>query len=334
MVFIYYFLGEKTMKKFIKIMTLTLALAFVFMTCTALSSCTTKTKYTIGICQLVSHVALDAATEGFKQAVIDKLGAENVTFDYQNAAGEPTVCTTIVNSFVSKNYDLIMANATPALQAAANATTTIPILGTSITEYGVALSIDNFNGTVGGNISGTSDLAPLTEQAQMMLDLFPEAAKFGLLYCSAEQNSAYQVKVVKEYLESKGKSATFYSFADSNDIQSVANKAAADSDVIYVPTDNTAASSTEIINTISRETKTPVFTGEEGICKGCGTFTLSISYYEIGYKTGEMAAEIISGSSDISKMPIAYDQHPVKKFNKENCEFFGINVPSDYVEIK
>lgn len=321
------------MKNLKKVLAAILSVAFVFSACLVLASCGKKTKYTVGICQLVSHVALDAATEGFKQALIDKLGADNVTFDYQNAANDIPVCTTIVNGFVSKNYDLIMANATPALQAAANATTTIPVLGTSITEYGVALSIDNFNGTVGSNISGTSDLAPLTEQGQMILDLYPTATKIGLLYCSAEPNSAYQVKVIKEYLESNGKTVTNYSFADSNDIQSVTTKAAADSDIIYVPTDNTAAASTEIINTISRETKTPVFCGEEGICSGCGTFTLSISYYEIGYKTGEMAADILTGKADIKNLPIAYDQHPVKKYNKENCEFFGITIPEGYVEV-
>lgn len=321
------------MKNLKKVLAAILSVAFVISACLVLASCGKKTKYTVGICQLVSHVALDAATEGFKQALIDKLGADNVTFDYQNAANDIPVCTTIVNGFVSKNYDLIMANATPALQAAANATTTIPVLGTSITEYGVALSIDNFNGTVGSNISGTSDLAPLTEQGQMILDLYPTATKIGLLYCSAEPNSAYQVKVIKEYLESNGKTVTNYSFADSNDIQSVTTKAAADSDIIYVPTDNTAAASTEIINTISRETKTPVFCGEEGICSGCGTFTLSISYYEIGYKTGEMAADILTGKADIKNLPIAYDQHPVKKYNKENCEFFGITIPEGYVEV-
>lgn len=321
------------MKNLKKVLAAILSVAFVISACLVLASCGKKTKYTVGICQLVSHVALDAATEGFKQALIDKLGADNVTFDYQNAANDIPVCTTIVNGFVSKNYDLIMANATPALQAAANATTTIPVLGTSITEYGVALSIDNFNGTVGSNISGTSDLAPLTEQGQMILDLYPTATKIGLLYCSAEPNSAYQVKVIKEYLESNGKTVTNYSFADSNDIQSVTTKAAADSDILYVPTDNTAAASTEIINTISRETKTPVFCGEEGICSGCGTFTLSISYYEIGYKTGEMAADILTGKADIKNLPIAYDQHPVKKYNKENCEFFGITIPEGYVEV-
>lgn len=321
------------MKNLKKVLAAILSVAFVLSACLMLASCGKKTKYTVGICQLVSHVALDAATDGFKQALKDKLG-DDVEFDFQNAAGDIPVCTTIVNGFVSKNYDLIMANATPALQAAANATTKIPILGTSITEYGVALGIENFSGTVGSNVSGTSDLAPLEEQGQMIIDLFPSATKIGLLYCSAEPNSDYQVKVIKAFLESKGKTVTNYSFADSNDIQTVATKAANDSDVIYVPTDNTAAASTEIINTISRETNTPVFCGEEGICKGCGTFTLSISYYEIGYKTGLMAAEILTGASDIKKMPIAYDQNPVKKFNKDNCRFFDITVPDGYVEIE
>ena len=162
-------------------------------------------KFTIGICQIVKHEALDAATKGFKDAVVAALGAENVTFLEQDAANNPDTCTTIVNDFVSKKVDLILANATPALQAAYNATTEIPILGTSVTEYGVALEIENFTGTVGGNVSGTSDLAPLTEQAQMIIDLVPTAKIVGLLYCKAEANSAYQVKVVKEYLEGKDK---------------------------------------------------------------------------------------------------------------------------------
>ncbi|MGN1094952.1 MAG: ABC transporter substrate-binding protein [Eubacteriales bacterium] len=320
------------MKHFKKIISIVLSLALMLTFCFAFASCEKKT-YTVGICQLVTHPALDAATEGFKQALIDKLGEDNVTFDYQNAANDSNTCTTIVNNFVSKNVDLIMANATPALQAAANATTTIPILGTSVTEYGVALSINDFSGTVGGNISGTSDLAPLTEQAQMMIDLFPNAKKVGLLYCSAEANSAYQVKVVKEYLESKGLTATYYSFTDSNDIQTVTEKAAADSDLIYIPTDNTAASCTEVINTISLERNVPVFAGEEGICKGCGTFTLSISYYEIGYKTGLMAAQILKGEADISTMAIEYDPNPVKKYNAANCAKFGITAPEGYVAI-
>ena len=226
-----------------------------------------------------------------------------------------------------------MANATGALQAAYNATTEIPVLGTSITEYSVALELENFNGTVGGNISGTSDLAPLDEQAQMILDFFPSVKKVGLLYCSGEANSQYQIDVVKAFLEGKGVTCTEYKFADSNDVAMIAEKAAADSEVLYVPTDNTAASCAETINNVVLPTKTPIIAGEEGIAKGCGIVTLSISYYEIGYKTGEMAAQILTGEADISEMPIAYDPNPVKKYNKALCEELQINVPSDYVAI-
>lgn len=287
-------------------------------------------KYTIGICQLVTHEALDAATAGFKEAVIEALGEENVEFIEQNGAGDNNTCTTIVNDFVSKDVDLIMANATGALQAAANATTTIPILGTSITEYGVALQIENFSGTVGGNISGTSDLAPLAEQAQMIVDLVPTAQNVGMLYCSAEPNSEYQVKVVRELLEEKGLTVTDFSFSASSDVAQVAEAAAAASDVIYIPTDNTAASCTETINNVVLPTKTPIIAGEAGICAGCGIATLSISYNELGKKTGEMAAQILKGEKNISEMPIEYDPNPVKKYNKTICDELGIVIPDDY----
>lgn len=289
--------------------------------------------YAVGICQLVTHPALDAATQGFKDALTEKLGAR-VSFDEQNAANESNTCTTIVNSFVSKKVDLILANATPALQAAAGATLTIPTLGTSITEYGVALDIADFNGTVGGNISGTSDLAPLSEQAQMLLDLFPEAQNVGLLYCSAEPNSVYQVTVVKEILESKGLTCREYKFSDSNDVAQVTDKAAEDSDVIYIPTDNTAASCAQTIGNVVLTKKVPVIAGEEGICSGCGVATLSISYYDLGVKTGEMAAKILTGEANISEMPIEYVDTFQKKYNKAICEELGVTVPADYVAIE
>lgn len=310
-------------------------LAVVF--CLSLAACnqqpSEKKVYKVGICQLVKHEALDEATRGFRQALVDKFGEDGVVIDEQNAAGANDTCTTIVNNFVSQKVDLIMANATGALQAAYNATTEIPVLGTSITEYSVALELENFNGTVGGNISGTSDLAPLDEQAQMILDFFPNVKKVGLLYCSGEPNSQYQIDVVKAFLEGKGVTCTEYKFADSNDVAMIAEKAAADSEVLYVPTDNTAASCAETINNVVLPTKTPIIAGEEGIAKGCGIVTLSISYYEIGYKTGEMAAQILTGEADISEMPIAYDPNPVKKYNKALCEELQINVPSDYVAI-
>ena len=301
---------------------------------TMLAGCGQETKkvYNVGIVQLTQHAALDAATEGFKQALIDKLGEENVKFDEQNASGEATVCTTIVNSFISKKVDLIMANATPALQAAYNATNTIPILGTSVTEYGVALGIDNFTGIVGTNVSGTSDLAPLDQQAAMFTELLPDAKTVGLLYCSAEPNSEYQVKVVEEALKAKGLTCTRFSFSDTNDVSTVTADAAAKCDALYIPTDNTAASCASTIGNIVRDKKVPVIAGEAGICSGCGIATLSISYKDLGYKTGEMAAKILTGEAKVSEMPIEYAT-ATKKYNPTICEELGITVPSDYTAL-
>ena len=322
-------------------------------------------KFTVGICQLVQHAALDAATQGFEDALTASFG-ENVTFDFQNAQGDSATCATIANGFVSSGVALIMANATPALQAAqaatntipilgtsvteygvalimANATpalqaaqaatNTIPILGTSVTEYGVALGLDNFSGTVGGNVSGTSDLAPLDQQADMIVEWMPEVKKVGLLYCSAEANSQYQVDEVQKYLEAKGVTATQYAFSDSNDLSSVCQKAADENDALYVPTDNTVAANTGIVDGICRPAKKPVFAGEEGICSGCGVATLSISYYDLGYTTGEMAVKILNGESDISTMPIEYTD-VTKKYNKAICDDLGLTVPEGYVEIE
>ena len=289
--------------------------------------------YKIGICQLVQHDALDAATKGFKDALTEAFG-DAVTFDEQNAQGDSNTCSTIINSFVSDNVDLILANATPALQAAQAGTNEIPILGTSVTEYGVALGIDGFDGTVGGNISGTSDLAPLDEQAAMLHELFPDAKNVGLLYCSAEANSQYQVDTVKAELEKLGYTCEYYAFSDSNDLSSVATTATDASDVIYVPTDNTVASNTEIINNICLPAKVPVITGEEGICSGCGVATLSISYYDLGYKTGEMAYEILVNGADVSQTAVEFAPNVTKKYNAANCEALGITVPDDYVAIE
>lgn len=279
-------------------------------------------KYTVGICQLVQHKALDAATQGFIDALKAEFG-DNVEILNRNASNDIPVCTTIINDFVAKDVDLIMANATPALSAAVNGTETIPILGTSITEYGVALGIENFNGVVGGNVSGTSDLARLDVQAQMILDLFPEAETVAILYCSAEPNSKYQVKVVKEYLESKGITVVDKAFTDSNDVSVVAAAAATDADVIYIPTDNTAASCAETINDVIGDT--PVIAGEAGICAGCGVATLSIDYYALGKKTGEMAVKILKGEANIEEMAIEDDPNPVKKYNPTKCAQLGID---------
>ena len=287
--------------------------------------------YTIGICQLVEHEALDAATQGFQDALVAQFG-DAVSFDMQNAQNDTATCATICNGFVSAGVDLIMANGTAALQAAQAATADIPILGTSITEYGVALGIDDFDGTVGGNVSGTSDLAPLEEQAAMIVEWMPEAKTAGLLYCSAEANSQYQVDVVQAELEAAGMTVTQYPFSDSNDLSSVCQQAATASDVLYVPTDNTVAANTGIVDGICRPMAKPVFAGEEGICRGCGVATLSISYYDLGYTTGEMAAQILTGEADISTMAIQYTT-VTKKYNPTICDELGLTVPEGYEAI-
>ena len=289
--------------------------------------------YTVGILQQMQHVALDEATQGFQDALTELLG-ESVTIDPQNASGDSANCATIANNFVSQGVDLIMANGTTALQAAASATSTIPILGTSITEYGVALGIDGFTGTTGYNVSGTSDLAPLDQQAAMLQEWFPDAQTVGLLYCSAEPNSQYQVDTVQKYLEEAGITCTQYSFSDSNDLSAVATTACAESDVVYVPTDNTAANNAELIGNISLDSQTPIIAGEEGICRGCGVATLTISYYDIGYKTGEMAYEILVNGADPAEMEIAYAPQFTPKYNPDMFVAFGLTPPQRYDAIQ
>ena len=288
--------------------------------------------FNVGICQLVQHPALDAATQGFKDALTEKLG-DAVSFNEQNASGDAATCSVICNQFVSDEVDLIMANATASLQAAASATNVIPILGTSITDYGTALGIEGFTGVSGTNISGTSDLAPLDGQAQMLSELFPDAKTVGLVYCSGEPNSKFQVETIAPMLTELGYTVTEYTFADSNDVANVTASACAECDVLYIPTDNTAASCTEAINNVALVEKTPIVVGEEGICKGCGVATLSISYYDIGYETGLMAAEILTDGADISTMEVRYAPQFTKEYNVSICETLGITVPEDYVAI-
>lgn len=316
------------MKKLIAmLMTLCLALG-----CVACAGAEEEKTYTVGIIQLVQHTALDAATKGFRDALTEKLG-DRVAFDEQNASGDSAACATIANGFVSAGVDLIMANATPALQAAVSATADIPILGTSISHYGTALDISDWKGYTELNVSGTSDLAPLDGQADMIKELFPDAKKVALLYCSAEANSAYQIGVIKGYLEALGFETEEYAFTDSNDVASMAQNAT-ECDVIYIPTDNTAAAYTETIANVVLPAKTPVVAGEEGICAGCGVATLTISYYDLGYKTGEMAYEVLVNGADVSTMEIAFAPQFTKKYNAANCAELGITVPDDYEPIE
>ena len=319
-----------------KLLTLILALAMAL----SLVACGSSDKkddsgektYTVGVVQLVQHEALDAATKGFTDALKEALG-DKVNVVVKNASGDSHTCGTIVNGFLADNVDLIMANATPALQAAASATSTVPILGTSVTDYATALEIANWTGTVGGNISGTSDLAPLDQQVAMLQELFPNAKKVGMLFCSSEPNSKYQVDEVTKLLSNAGITCTEFAFTDSNDVSSVTQKACDASDVLFIPTDNTAASNTEAIANVVLASNTPVIAGEAGLCKGCGVATLSIDYYELGKITGQMAAKILTGEADVSTMPIQFAPSVTKQANMANCQKLNITLPSDYTAL-
>ena len=314
-----------------------IAIVLTLLMLTTLVACDTGSsdKYVVGICQIATFDALDAATKGFQDALIEERGADKVEFKVGNAAGEYTNCQTIIDGYVADNVDLILANATAPLQAAVAATGSIPILGTSVTDYATALKIENWTGTVGGNVSGTTDLAPLTQQADMILELFPAAKTVGLLYCSAEPNSVYQITEVEKYLATKNVTCKRFAFTDVNDLASVTQTACDQSDVIYIPTDNTAANNTETIANVvlADANKTPVIAGEGGICGGCGIATLSIDYYELGWTTGKMAAKILKGEADISKMPVQSAPEAKKCYNDANCKALGITVPEGYAPL-
>lgn len=288
--------------------------------------------YHIGVCQLVEHEALDAATQGFQDALKDKLGENNVVFDVQNAQGEETNCATICTGFVSDNVDLILANATASLQAASAATNSIPIVGTSITDYATALNADDWNGTSGTNITGTSDLAPLDQQEAMIKELVPDVTQVGIVYCSAEANSVFQANQIEAALEKDGIAYKEYSAADSNEIQSVVTKAVSECDCLYVPTDNTMAANVDIIKNVTVPAGIPVIAGEEGICQGA-LATLSISYYDIGQAAGEMAYEILVNGKNPGTMEIEYASATTKEYNADVADALGITIPDDYVKL-
>ena len=309
-----------------------LAMLIALMLVLAVPALAEEASYNVGICQLVQHVALDDATQGFMDALTAKLG-DKVTFNLQNASGDSATCVTIMNSLIAEEVDLIMANATPALQAAQAATGDIPILGTSVTDYASALDIADWAGVTGINISGTSDLAPLDGQAALLQELFPEAKEVGLLYCTAEANSVYQVETIEGYLTAAGYNCTMYGFTDSNDVASVVQSACANSDVLYAPTDNTVASCTEAIRNVVDTEKKAIVGGDEGICAGCGVATICINYYDLGYATGEMAYEILVNGADVSAMPVEFSPNPIKVYNPEICEYLGITVPEGYQAI-
>ena len=315
-----------------------LAVALAVLLLVAMTACSggedTSEKYVIGICQIMAHDSLDAATQGFMDAVTEALGADNVEFRRQDAGGDYTNCGTIMAGFVAENVDLILANATAPLQAAAAATAEIPVLGTSVTDYATALNIADWTGTVGGNISGTTDLAPLEKQAAIIQELFPEAETVGLLYCSAEPNSVYQIEIVGACLEAMGYTTIEYAFADVNELASVTQMACDTVDVIYIPTDNTCAAYPETIANVVLPAGVPVVASESSTCAAAGVATLSIDYYDLGYATGKMAVEILTGEADISTMAVQSAGIATKMYNAANCELLGVEIPEGYAPIE
>ena len=314
-----------------KIIALVLAAVLVLGMASAVTAKAEEKTYTVGICQLVQHAALDAATEGFMDALTEKLG-DSVKFDLQNAQGESTTCSTIVTGFVANEYDLIMANATPALLAAVSATDTIPILGTSVTDYATALAIDDMDASVGTgiNVSGTSDGVPAQMYADTVMELVPDAKSVAVLYCSAEPNSVLQADQFIACMDELGVDTTVYTFTDSNDIQAVVTSAVEGADAMYIPTDNTAASNMTIINNVCTAAGLPVICGEEGMCAAGGLATVSISYYDIGHVCGEMAYDILVNGTDVSTMPIGYAASPAKKYNPDFADAIGFEMPEGY----
>lgn len=295
----------------------------------------TSDQYTVGILQLVQHPALDAATKGFKEVLTEEFG-DNVTFDEQNAAGDTATANTIAASLVGENCDLILANATASLQAVSSATSDIPVLGTAVTDYGAALSISDYQSgkAIGTNVSGTSDGISYEAQVDLFNELLPDAKNIGILYCSAEPNSVVQAEEMNKQLTKAGYTVKEFAFSDSNDIASVTQTACQDSDAIYIPTDNTAASCTEAINNVAEPAGVPIIAGEEGIASGCGIATLSISYYQLGRQTGEMAVKILKGEAKVSEMPVESQTELTKEYVKSRCDKLGVKVPDTYTAIE
>ena len=309
-----------------KLLSLGLVLALMAGALVTLASCGSKTDYTVGVCQFMVHDSLDQATKGFEDALVAELEKEGktVTIDKQVAGGESTLCTTVINTFVSKKVDLIMANATPALLAAATATTKTgtPVLGTSVTDYA-----NTFNGKIPANVSGTSDAVPFDEQAQMMIDTLGLKAgdKVGVLYCLNETNSLVQYEAVKALFESKDIVVEAYTFSETTELQTVVTNAADNCKAIYVPSDNTVAQNDTIVGSICDGKGIPVYTSyASSICYA----SLAIDYYELGYETGKMAAEILLGKKTPADIEIK-TLTPTVDYNEELCAKLGIQIPKN-----
>ena len=307
-----------------KIVSMVMVIAMLCAVCCGFTGCGgSDDTFTVGICQLMVHESLDQATQGFIDALTSEMesAGKKVEFDTQ-VAGDSGLCTTVINTFTAKKVDLIMANATPALSAAANATTSIPVLGTSVTDYN-----DTFAGNIPANVSGTSDAVPFDEQAKMMIDTLNLVAGdvVGVLYCTNESNSVIQYNAVKALFEAEGIVVKAYTFSETTELQALTTSMAAEVKAVYIPSDNTVAANDAIVGTICTEQNVPVYTSYGGaVCYA----SLSISYYDLGAETGKMAAQILLEGKTPADIAIA-TLTPSVVYNEELCAQLGIEVPAN-----
>ena len=285
--------------------------------------------FQIGIVQLAEHPALDEATRGFKEFLTEKLG-DKVQFNVQNAQGEQTNCTTIVNQFVSSKVDLIMANATNAVKAAREATSDIPVVGTSVTDY-VFSGLVASNEAPGANVTGASDMNPVNVQVQLMKTLCPEVKTVGIVINSGEENSAIQAEEAKTAFEAEGFTVKIYSVADTNEIQTVVTAACNEVDAFYEPTDNLIAANVPTMSNINTAAGKPFICGEGGMCESGFLATYAISYYELGRAAGEQAFNILVNGADPATTPIFFfDVSNLSLvINEENAAELGITIPEE-----
>lgn len=286
-------------------------------------------QYKVGVVQLVEHPALDAANKGFVDGLASKGFKDKVVIDQQNAQADQSNLNSIAQRFVSDKKDLILAIATPAAQTMANATKDIPILGTAITDYESSKLVQS-NQKPGGNISGTSDMNPISEQVDLILKVVPKAKTIGAIYSSSEVNSQIQIDKMKAYAESKGLKVVEVTVSNVNDIQQAAqNLVSQGVDAIYVPTDNVVASAMGNLVSITDPAKIPVFGSEDNQVKGGALATYSVDYYQLGYQTGIMATAILSGEKKVSDMPIEVQKEFKLVVNKEKLNTLGITLPEE-----
>lgn len=285
--------------------------------------------FTIGVAQLVTHPAMDAALKGFQDGLAQagfKEG-ENVTYDIQNAQGEQSNCVTIANTFANKKPDLILAIATPAAQAVAKVITDTPVMITAVTDPEESKLVKS-NKAPGGNISGTSDKTPVKDQIALIKEIIPNLKTVGIMYCSSETNSQIQAKWAQDACKELGLSSRDFTVSNSNEIQQVAQSMVGKVEAVYIPTDNMLASGMKNVVAVTNDAKLPIITGESGMVKNGGLCTVGINYEKLGFQTGTMAAKVLKGEAKPADLPIEYQEDYDISYNSETAKKLNITLPA------